>query len=180
MYCPECGSEYREGFTRCGDCEVGLVEQAPADALRRRKPMFRMQIWISRVSLAFAGLMTLLLALSFSAPRFATPLSLAIQAFCFLVSVGSFVALFRIGRTRKSGRHLVALLGLTAPFMLAFSAKAIVAGFRHEFPWSPLTSVIGAAPWIARLVAAACLIQPRSRIVESTPHDSVQGGAELL
>jgi hypothetical protein len=29
MYCPQCGGEYREGFTECADCEVPLVEQAP-------------------------------------------------------------------------------------------------------------------------------------------------------
>ena len=26
MYCPECRAEYREGFTTCSDCGVGLVE----------------------------------------------------------------------------------------------------------------------------------------------------------
>lgn len=32
MYCPECRSEYREGFTTCVDCEVALIpELAPEE-----------------------------------------------------------------------------------------------------------------------------------------------------
>ena len=29
MFCPVCGAEYREGFTRCSDCDVDLVEKLP-------------------------------------------------------------------------------------------------------------------------------------------------------
>jgi uncharacterized protein YbaR (Trm112 family) len=30
MFCPQCGGEYREGFTQCADCEVPLVAEPPA------------------------------------------------------------------------------------------------------------------------------------------------------
>jgi Putative prokaryotic signal transducing protein len=30
MFCPECAVEYRDGFTRCSDCDVDLVLQLPA------------------------------------------------------------------------------------------------------------------------------------------------------
>lgn len=31
MYCPECKSEYREGFTKCADCDVPLVDELPPE-----------------------------------------------------------------------------------------------------------------------------------------------------
>lgn len=31
MYCPECGAEYREGFTECADCQVPLVWEKPPE-----------------------------------------------------------------------------------------------------------------------------------------------------
>jgi hypothetical protein len=32
MFCPQCRSEYRPGFTRCSDCDVDLVWELPRDA----------------------------------------------------------------------------------------------------------------------------------------------------
>jgi hypothetical protein len=29
MYCPQCKAEYRQGFTRCADCDVDLLHEAP-------------------------------------------------------------------------------------------------------------------------------------------------------
>jgi len=31
MFCPECRAEYREGFFRCSDCGIPLVDQLQAD-----------------------------------------------------------------------------------------------------------------------------------------------------
>ncbi len=31
MFCPNCGIEYRPGFTHCNDCDVDLVEKLPAE-----------------------------------------------------------------------------------------------------------------------------------------------------
>jgi hypothetical protein len=29
LFCPKCGAEYREGFCRCADCDVALVDSLP-------------------------------------------------------------------------------------------------------------------------------------------------------
>jgi hypothetical protein len=31
MFCPNCGIEYRPGFTHCNDCDVDLVEELPSE-----------------------------------------------------------------------------------------------------------------------------------------------------
>ena len=31
MWCPECKNEYREGITRCADCDVDLVDELPEE-----------------------------------------------------------------------------------------------------------------------------------------------------
>jgi hypothetical protein len=30
IYCPQCGAEYRDGFTICADCEIALANEPPA------------------------------------------------------------------------------------------------------------------------------------------------------
>ena len=36
MFCPVCRAEYRQGFTRCADCDVELVSELPAAAMVRQ------------------------------------------------------------------------------------------------------------------------------------------------
>lgn len=31
MFCPDCGGEYRSGFTTCADCGIALVAELPAE-----------------------------------------------------------------------------------------------------------------------------------------------------
>jgi hypothetical protein len=33
MFCPECNAEYREGFARCSDCDVPLVDALPPEEM---------------------------------------------------------------------------------------------------------------------------------------------------
>jgi hypothetical protein len=34
MYCPQCGVEYRDGFTQCSDCQAALVPELAPEATR--------------------------------------------------------------------------------------------------------------------------------------------------
>jgi hypothetical protein len=31
MFCPKCKTEYREGFSRCADCDVDLIPELPPE-----------------------------------------------------------------------------------------------------------------------------------------------------
>jgi hypothetical protein len=37
-FCPSCRAEYRDGFTRCAECDVELVAELPAQNLNERDP----------------------------------------------------------------------------------------------------------------------------------------------
>jgi len=39
MFCPNCKAEYRDGFTRCADCEEELVDALPSEALVWNEPV---------------------------------------------------------------------------------------------------------------------------------------------
>lgn len=36
MFCPQCKAEYRQGFTRCADCDVDLVYDLPQTSIERQ------------------------------------------------------------------------------------------------------------------------------------------------
>jgi hypothetical protein len=40
MFCPVCKAEYRQGFTRCADCDVELVYELPAAAIVAVEPVY--------------------------------------------------------------------------------------------------------------------------------------------
>lgn len=51
-YCPRCGTAYREGFSRCADCGVPLVDEPPsALAVRSPEPVQEVAVasFVSRV-----------------------------------------------------------------------------------------------------------------------------------
>ena len=57
MYCPQCGLEYREGFTECSDCHVALKAGSPPDGEEAFDPKMDLVVVLEtndRVQLALA------------------------------------------------------------------------------------------------------------------------------
>lgn len=48
-YCPECGAEYRPGFDTCFDCQVGLVDEPPANDGSTSDPLRSKPVYQERV-----------------------------------------------------------------------------------------------------------------------------------
>ena len=44
MFCPECKAEYRDGFTRCADCDVDLLERLPESEPELSEDSFQ-EVW---------------------------------------------------------------------------------------------------------------------------------------
>jgi hypothetical protein len=45
VICPECDTEYREGFTRCADCDVDLVAPPPPPPPDERPNIELVKVW---------------------------------------------------------------------------------------------------------------------------------------
>jgi hypothetical protein len=60
MYCPQCKAEYRQGFTRCADCDVQLVQDlaSSSDAAADKDPFC--QFWKGEDPRVFAELCAVL------------------------------------------------------------------------------------------------------------------------
>lgn len=54
MYCPECGAEYREGFTECSDCQVILESNRSEEGRGRELQLVRIFKAENLITLALA------------------------------------------------------------------------------------------------------------------------------
>jgi len=48
MFCPECKAEYRQGFSRCSDCDVALVSALPPEEMDTNHDDGEVTIFVTR------------------------------------------------------------------------------------------------------------------------------------
>ncbi len=48
MFCPECSAEYRDGFTRCSDCNVALVAALPPEEMDAIRGFQEATVFVTR------------------------------------------------------------------------------------------------------------------------------------
>jgi hypothetical protein len=135
VICPDCGAEYRPGFTRCSDCDVPLVERAAQEFKASQRSLSPVVGWFRRYLPDIVALAVLLLA-SHYLPR---PLVLC----CLLLYV-----IVRLVEGRRSLR----LWGL--PRVLAVAAVFLMPEY---FPGSSGWLTLG----IVILLALRLLVQER-------------------
>ncbi|HEY4220571.1 MAG TPA: hypothetical protein VGO62_04495, partial [Myxococcota bacterium] len=57
LVCPQCGSTYRAGFTRCHSCDVDLVDGAQVDAIKKKLDSPRSALAeVPKVTIIHAGI----------------------------------------------------------------------------------------------------------------------------
>lgn len=54
MFCPTCKAEYREGFTRCADCDVDLVSK-PENQIEDEAEEIAVLLWQGEDPVAFSA-----------------------------------------------------------------------------------------------------------------------------